>query len=414
MPWSSEQGKHELMARLHELTHPGSSVLDVGPGAGTYGNLLRASEYTNVDALEVFEPYVSRFSLPAKYRKVTVGDIRDHTPTSRYDLIILGDVLEHISTRDAQSLLLRLPMICNAAIFSVPWCFKQGACEGNDAEAHLQDDLTPTVMMSRFPSLTPIFIGNVIGVYEWVAPPWPAVTVCTLTHARTRLLTHCCATVQGLTYPGKVDHVIINDCPEQRLVVPGVEVINIKSRILSVGEKRNMAIATARGEWLAWVDDDDALLPYHLLKLQYAIRAGASALLSEHALWFCGDNGEVKSSACMDALMQRNVVIEAGGFPALSVGEDWALTRNMADSFPCVRDPSREPSYIEAWCNGAYHVSGQGVSLSAQQRFREDALHRIASGEEPHGIVHIEPTKIFHYESLSRPIITAWKNLHGH
>ena len=72
-------------------------ILDVGPGSGTYADLL--SEYSyQMDAVEIFAPYIQKFNLREKYDNVYVGDIRTFN-ISDYDFIILGDVLEHLTSK---------------------------------------------------------------------------------------------------------------------------------------------------------------------------------------------------------------------------------------------------------------------------------------------------------------------------
>src|SRR5689334_18537549 len=95
MPRSLVEGKawisHEI-ARLRPAT-----VLDVGPGQGTYADLLRqVTPSAHWSAVEVFAPYVDTYGLAAKYDRVEVVDIRDFSWPQHFDVVILGDVLEHL------------------------------------------------------------------------------------------------------------------------------------------------------------------------------------------------------------------------------------------------------------------------------------------------------------------------------
>ena len=417
MPWSTHEGKDESLAWIRRRFPTSARILDVGPGAGAYADLLKSAGYEQPDAVEIFAPYVDRFGLAQRYRKVHIADICAFTPDKPYDLAILGDVLEHISTSAAQDLIARLPSICKHALFSVPWTWVQGPSEGNDAETHLQPDLTPGVMASRFPSLKQLMRGSIIGLYEWTAPiDWPHVTVCTLTHARVALLEHCMASVQQLKYPGTFDHLIINDCPEQSLnyVSPNVNVVNISGRVLKLGDKRNIALALARGPWIAWVDDDDSLMPHHLMKLEHALRANAECLRSIQTLYFCGDVGEVTSGACMDAMMTKAAAQRAGGFPSRNVGEDWPLIQAISEQSRAIDDPSLDPTYIQGWCNSSHHITGHGDVPDAQAIFRSNALQRIASGAEPSGRISLKPRTINQHVALAPAVADAWRAKYGH
>ena len=93
--------------------HP-QSVLDIGPGRGKYGLLLREYLGMNlrVDACEVEASYRTPL-LSAIYHKVYPVDARilsDET-LELYDLVLMADVIEHIPKADALALLDRIPGI---------------------------------------------------------------------------------------------------------------------------------------------------------------------------------------------------------------------------------------------------------------------------------------------------------------
>ena len=75
-------------------------VLDVGPGYGKYGVLLR--EYLDptpvIDAVEAWLPYIHDHGLEGIYREVMwcrAEDIHDDD-LATYDLVMMGDVIEHM------------------------------------------------------------------------------------------------------------------------------------------------------------------------------------------------------------------------------------------------------------------------------------------------------------------------------
>lgn len=88
------------------------SVLDVGPGHGKYGVLLR--EYAHVervDAVEAWAPYIEAFGLDGIYGQVYAADVCDLATEvlAQYDLVLLVDVIEHIHKDPALALLERIP-----------------------------------------------------------------------------------------------------------------------------------------------------------------------------------------------------------------------------------------------------------------------------------------------------------------
>lgn len=134
-------------------------VLDVGPGSGKYSQMVPKEQ---IDAVEIYEPYIKKFSLNEKYNKVIVGNILN-IDTSAYSCIIFGDVLEHIAP-DKASLLID-SLSAKMVIVQVPYENEQGEYDGNIHETHLQPDLTHEIMKKRYPSLQCIRRSRVCGMY---------------------------------------------------------------------------------------------------------------------------------------------------------------------------------------------------------------------------------------------------------
>lgn len=169
MPYSSDEGKtfsRSMLLRLAPRT-----VLDVGPGSGTYGHMVRSAikNVETLDAVEVFAPYIKQFNLKDVYDDVVCADIVDFVITMDgddwwYDLIILGDVLEHLDQPDAFWLVEELQKHCRTILLSLPIVvWEQGAVDGNEHEAHLHH-WTDDEINEHF-SPYRAFVGNEIGVY---------------------------------------------------------------------------------------------------------------------------------------------------------------------------------------------------------------------------------------------------------
>lgn len=139
MPYSSDEGKAWLVERIAALEP--SSVLDIGPGAGTYATLLRPRLPTaRFHGIEVHAPYIARFGLDRLYDEITVADIRSLNDFPLADVVILGDVLEHLRFDEAQDAWFRARGAARLGVFlSLPIVdYPQGECEGNAHEAHLE------------------------------------------------------------------------------------------------------------------------------------------------------------------------------------------------------------------------------------------------------------------------------------
>lgn len=141
-------------------------AIDIGAGAGKTSDLIRPM-VAQLDAIEVFEPYVERFGLKQKYDHVFVEDVDTLSANwfARYDIAIIGDALEHLTVQHANLLLLRLKNAHCMVFVQVPFLYKQEAFEGNEAERHHQDDLTRAVMAERYPALIKIHADERLGCY---------------------------------------------------------------------------------------------------------------------------------------------------------------------------------------------------------------------------------------------------------
>lgn len=97
MPFSYDIFNNTISTHLAKLNV--ESVLDVGAGAGKYGNICR--HIPSIKAINAVEPtskYVEDYSLHQIYTNVyneTIQDFIINNCTSRYDVVIFGDVLEH-------------------------------------------------------------------------------------------------------------------------------------------------------------------------------------------------------------------------------------------------------------------------------------------------------------------------------
>lgn len=141
MPFSSNLCKAEIRDWLRELRP--STILDVGAGSGTYSRLFRAIlPWSTWVALEIYEPYVEKYDLKLHYEQVIVNNVLNaNIGANAFDVVLLGDVLEHMTEVDAAVALRRARSWARkAVIVSVPLghC-PQEASEGNEHEAHISE-----------------------------------------------------------------------------------------------------------------------------------------------------------------------------------------------------------------------------------------------------------------------------------
>lgn len=166
---SSYQGKEWIVAfvQLSGLQSGTRSVLDIGPGQGTYYHLLKKNMPDSIwHGVEVFKPYIEKFNLKKYYDKIYNKDIRKYNPKIDYDLIIAGDVLEHMTKENAQELVNKLLNNCKWFIISIPIIkWEQDEINDNKYEIHIKDDWSHEEVISSFPNIKFGFMGSEIGVY---------------------------------------------------------------------------------------------------------------------------------------------------------------------------------------------------------------------------------------------------------
>lgn len=155
--------KDKVKNWIYENFDENASILDVGAGRGTYKNLL-GDGYRNIDAVEIYYPNIIDYKLHEKYRFVSNKNVIG-LEYPHYNLIIFGDVIEHMSVEDAQNVLEYARMRCDDLIVAVPYRYFQNGNE-NKWEEHIQNDLTQQNILERYPYLGPLFIDPAYGYYH--------------------------------------------------------------------------------------------------------------------------------------------------------------------------------------------------------------------------------------------------------
>lgn len=141
-------------------------VLDMGAGRGTYSDLLRDIVET-IDAVEIWQPYIDEFDLHNKYDAVYNDDIRGFTTDgNHYDLVIFGDVLEHMTEPEALHVWTAAMDYSKAGLISVPIIhYPQGAEYGNPHEVHVQEHLTPDHVMETYGPFGDVAVYDITGTF---------------------------------------------------------------------------------------------------------------------------------------------------------------------------------------------------------------------------------------------------------
>ncbi|SHH09200.1 Methyltransferase domain-containing protein [Jatrophihabitans endophyticus] len=165
---SSTEGKDWTRARIAALARTGPlTVLDVGPGVGTYAKLLAGLPIERIVGLEVWEPYVTTYRLSEYYDGIVIGDVRTaELPAA--DVVILGDVVEHMTRAEGIAVWERCAAVARRAVYlSIPIVhYPQHEIEGNPYEVHVEEDWSHEDVLATFTGIGEWTLGTEVGAYE--------------------------------------------------------------------------------------------------------------------------------------------------------------------------------------------------------------------------------------------------------
>jgi len=115
--------------------------LDVGPGAGKYGRLVRSIHRSaKILAIEIDAAYIEQFRLRDIYDEVLCGPaslLFGQDLDAAYDLVIIGDCIEHMKKSEGTDLLNFLAYRSKYIFVIYPVRWIQGSWHGHRSEAHV-------------------------------------------------------------------------------------------------------------------------------------------------------------------------------------------------------------------------------------------------------------------------------------
>lgn len=130
----------DAVAEIVRLIRP-RSFLDLGAGAGKYGKLVRrACPRCVVTGIEIEQEYIDKFNLTAIYDTIVCDDVSvllDQAIDSHFDIVMAGDLLEHLRKSAGVDLLHFLIYRTSFIIAIYPVRFLQDSVAGHPREAHI-------------------------------------------------------------------------------------------------------------------------------------------------------------------------------------------------------------------------------------------------------------------------------------
>jgi 2-polyprenyl-3-methyl-5-hydroxy-6-metoxy-1,4-benzoquinol methylase len=154
MPYSDPSNKEWVVQKIREIEP--KKILDVGVGSGSLEHYVRANFGASIqlDGIEVWKPYISEFNLLERYNNLFIIDVKQWDNWD-YDLVMFGDVLEHMPEAEAVSLWDRVSRQARSAIITIPIIhYPQGAYAGNPYEIHHEEDWNTQRVLAKFSGIT--------------------------------------------------------------------------------------------------------------------------------------------------------------------------------------------------------------------------------------------------------------------
>jgi len=115
--------------------------LDIGSGAGKYGKVVRQFHpNARIVGIEIEPDYISKFDLNSIYdymRCIAAEKIIEEDIDKQYDLVIIGDCIEHMRKSVGIDLLNFLVYRSKYILVLYPEKYLQGSWEGYRSEAHI-------------------------------------------------------------------------------------------------------------------------------------------------------------------------------------------------------------------------------------------------------------------------------------
>ena len=219
----------------------------------------------------------------------------------------------------------------------------------------------------------------------------PSVTAMCPTYGRVGLLEESVESFLRQDYGGHRELVIVNDLPEQVLQFehPLVKVVNLPSRCLNLGEKRNEVARHATCDLIITWGDDDIHLPGRISE-NVAKHAHGKYDVEGSYFFDCAPNFSKKNSGlCGPFLMSREEFWGLGGIPSEDVGEDQSFLKLVRKSMAIV--PTTKTTFVYRWNTGRYHISGHGFNNNAWEKVGASVQSMVSQGKEPRGEITLRP-----------------------
>ena len=170
MPRSQQPPEGEQIIVEKILAYPKQWVLDVGCGDWKWSKYL-FKKVSQLHGVEICKDYIDKYNLITKYDEIYHCDICDFKRFFLFDVVILGDVFEHLEHDRAIELIDTLKNYILTVFLTIPIskCVQNGKVYGNPYETHRYQWAHEELIVLGFKQLHEGFNENglvKIGTYE--------------------------------------------------------------------------------------------------------------------------------------------------------------------------------------------------------------------------------------------------------
>jgi len=141
----------EIVSYLKTNYPSDAKVIDLGCGDGKWAFAL-GEHFKNIHGVESYLNYVNSLNLQEIYSKIHFDNFLN-IDFEYYDVVIMGDVLHHLSKNDAIEFFDKIKDKVGEIIITVPFGMTDTSASENIFEDVKQPDLSPKVILDRYPML---------------------------------------------------------------------------------------------------------------------------------------------------------------------------------------------------------------------------------------------------------------------
>ena len=238
-----------------------------------------------------------------------------------------------------------------------------------------------------------------------------------LTYGRPHLLEEAIYSFLNQKYNGKKELVVLNDLSEQTLKFdhPEVKIINLKNRVETVGEKRNICADLCTYDNLAVWDDDDIYLS-HRLSFSAKMMENKRYFKPTKAFYLLPDKtikGPVSQWFTSGGIWQKSLFIEAGKYAHMGSRQDSDLERKfikILGSNLNYENITPEEIYYLYRCSGnSYHLSVFGRDIqnepTGNKKVEDFVMNEIKNGFIATGDIYLNPRWKYPYDTTVKKYI---------